>query len=270
MGLIEPVRAALRQFQCIVLQAESFDPATVERAFTLAVPGSVESYLVPRLLALLRREAPGVCLTLRGLNYGTVLHELDTDQIDLGIGVITEGQAHHRIRSLYRFGYLCLFNADLLDVPTPILLDDYLRFPHIMTSMTGTDRGLVDVALDATLRPPALRTRATRTRHAQARAPAKQVSRDYSMGSRRGRGPSENAASIRASSASVSDSAPAPALSAACSGLDALGIVKEDGRRTRNRSATWRAVAPWRAAMSCNTRPPGVRGPGKLPWPNGL
>jgi DNA-binding transcriptional LysR family regulator len=149
MALIEPVRAALRQFQCIVLQEDSFDPATVERAFTLAIPGSVESYLVPRLLALLRREAPGVCLSLRGLDYGTVLNQLDTDQIDLGIGVITEGQAHHKIRALYRFGYLCLFNPDLLDVPTPISLEDYLRFPHIMTSMTGTDRGLVDIALEA-------------------------------------------------------------------------------------------------------------------------
>ncbi|CAO4186093.1 hypothetical protein CLBKND_04861 [Methylorubrum aminovorans] len=149
MALVEPVRTALRQFQGIVLREDTFDPATVERAFTVAVPGSVESYLVPRLLAFLRREAPGVRLTLRALDYATVQAELDADQIDLGIGIITEGQAHHKLRALYRFGYLCLFNADLLGVPTPLSLDDYLRFPHIMTSMTGTDRGVVDIALAA-------------------------------------------------------------------------------------------------------------------------
>ncbi|GJE62053.1 LysR family transcriptional regulator [Methylobacterium trifolii] len=149
MALVEPVRAVLRQFQGIVLREDTFDPATMEHTFTIALPGSVESYLVPRLLALLQREAPGVRLTLRALDYGTVQNELDADLIDFGIGVITEGQAHHKLRALYRFGYLCLFNADLLSVPAPLSLDDYLRFPHIMTSMTGTDRGLVDVALAA-------------------------------------------------------------------------------------------------------------------------
>src|SRR5437764_2129948 len=36
---------------------------------------------------------------------------------------------------------------------------------------------------------------------------------------------------------------PAPALSAACSALDAFGIAITDGARVRNASATWRAVA---------------------------
>lgn len=53
VALVEPDRSAVRQFQCIVLREDSFDPATVERGFTLAVPGSVEAYLIPRLLALL-------------------------------------------------------------------------------------------------------------------------------------------------------------------------------------------------------------------------
>lgn len=149
MALVEPVRAAVRQFQCIVLREDTYDPATVERTFTIAVPGSVEAHLIPRLLAYLGREAPGVRLNLRALDYATVQDELDADRIDLGIGIITEGQAHHKLRTLYRFGYLCLFNPELLGVAAPLSLDDYLKFPHIMTSMTGADRGVVDVALEA-------------------------------------------------------------------------------------------------------------------------
>ncbi len=72
----------------------------------------------------------------------------------------------------------------------------------------------------------------------------------YSMGSARGRGPRGKAASIRDSSASVSRRSPAPALSAACSGLDALGIANSEGRRSKNRSATWRGVARCAAAIS--------------------
>ena len=148
-ALIEPVRASLRQFQGIVLHENVFDPATVERAFTIAVPGSVEVHLVPRLLALLQREARGVRLTLRALDYGTVLDELDADRLDIGIGLMTKGQTHHKIRPLYRFGYLCLFNEKLLGLRAPLSLEDYLRFPHVMTSITGTDRGVVDEALAA-------------------------------------------------------------------------------------------------------------------------
>jgi len=148
-SLIGPVRTALQQFQTIVLREDSFEPSTVERAFAIAVPGSVEMLLGPRLLAYLQDHAPGIRLTFRTLDYATVLHELDGDTIDLAVGVITQGQAHHKVRPLYRFGYLCLFNADLLNVPTPLSLDDFLRFPHILTSLTGTDQGVVDDALAA-------------------------------------------------------------------------------------------------------------------------
>lgn len=145
--LAEPVRSALRQFQGIVLQEDSFDPATVERSFTLAVPGSVEARVVPALLAFLGREAPGIRVVIRNLDYGTVLDDIDGDRIDLAVGVISRGQMHHKVRQLYKFGYLCLFNRKLLGVEGPLSLDDYLRFPHIMTSMTGTGLGVVDEAL---------------------------------------------------------------------------------------------------------------------------
>lgn len=145
--LIEPVRSALRQFQTIVLREDAFDPTTAERVFTIAVPGSVEMLLGPRLLSTLQREAPGIRLSFRSLEYGTLLKELDADQIDLAVGLITKGHFQHKIRPLYRFDYCCLFNPDLLGVSPPLSLDDFLRFPHVMTSMTGTGTGVVDDAL---------------------------------------------------------------------------------------------------------------------------
>ena len=148
-ALVAPVRTALREFQGIVTREDAFDPASVERAFAIALPGSVEVLFGPRLLAFLQREAPGLRLTLRPFEDDRVLADLDADRLDLAIGLVTRGQAHHKARPLYRSGYLCLFNADLLGVAAPISLDDYLRFPHIMTSLTGTDRGVVDEALAA-------------------------------------------------------------------------------------------------------------------------
>ena len=149
MSLVEPVRSALRHFQTIVLHEDSFDPSTEERAFAIALPGSVEMLLGPLLLAYLQAHAPALRVTFRVFDDATVLSELDADRVDLALGLITHGQIQHKVRPLYRFGYLCLFNADLLKVPVPLSLDDYLRFPHVMTSLSGTDLGVVDEALAA-------------------------------------------------------------------------------------------------------------------------
>jgi hypothetical protein len=73
--------------------------------------------------------------------------------------------------------------------------------------------------------------------------------RIYNIGSLAGRGPRGKALSMRAMSATDNRKSPAPAFSAACSGVEALGMVKSPGRRTRNWSATWRGVARYSSAI---------------------
>ncbi len=84
---------------------------------------------MPTLLARLRATAPGVSLRLRPINRISVLDELDAGSLDLGIGVFTQGQNHHKRRSLYAENFLCLFSPDQLKLSPPISLEDYLRVP---------------------------------------------------------------------------------------------------------------------------------------------
>lgn len=147
LKLAEPLRATLRQVQALVHREERFDPATVERSFTVSLPDSVEVLLGPRLIAQLRREAPGIRLLLRSVDRTRILDELDADRVDLAIGLFSEGQIHHKRRLLYRDSYVVLFNADLIGIQPPIGLDDYLRFPHVLTSLRETAHGVVDDAL---------------------------------------------------------------------------------------------------------------------------
>lgn len=147
MALVGPVRTALRQIQCIVNRGEAFDPGVAERTFGIALPGSMEALLGPRLLSLVASEAPNVRIVLQSLDYGQVLPNIDADRIDIAVGVFDSGQMHHKVRPLYRDGYLCLFNETLLKVRAPLSLDDYLRYPHVMTTLTGTGPGVVDEAL---------------------------------------------------------------------------------------------------------------------------
>lgn len=149
IALAEPLRAVLRSVQALVHQEEHVDPATLERTFTVSLPDSLEILLGPRLIAYLRAHAPGIRLLLRSVEAVRILDELDADRVDLALGFFSKGQVHHKQRLLYRESYVVLFNADLVNLSAPIGLEDYLRFPHVLTSLRETAHGVVDDALAA-------------------------------------------------------------------------------------------------------------------------
>ncbi len=110
LSLVEPVRAALRQFQGIVLREDDFDPATVERSFTLAFPAASKcgsSRACSPSLHVRRRHPPAPGRPRLRERAGGIS---TPDRIDMAVGIISEGQVHHKVRQLYRFGFLSLFN----------------------------------------------------------------------------------------------------------------------------------------------------------------
>src|SRR5262249_58841923 len=81
-----------------------------------------------------------------------LLDALDADELHLAIGydVFPQGQTHHKRRRLSTETYLCMFNAERTGITPPISLDDYVRLPHVLTSLRpkGSVRGVVDEALE--------------------------------------------------------------------------------------------------------------------------
>ncbi len=150
MGLIDPVRVALSQIEALVTREKAFDPQTADRVFRIGLPDSVEVLLGPTLLAYICATAPGVRLRFHTIiDSSQVLDDIDADRIDLafGIGTFAEGQAHHKRRALLTESYLCMFNAVLVGLTPPISLEDYVRLPHVLTSLRAGERGPVDDAL---------------------------------------------------------------------------------------------------------------------------
>lgn len=146
-ALTEPIRTALARIEAIIAPPAAFDPATAERQFSIGLPDSTEVLLVPRLLAHLRAVAPGVRLLIRNVDRLRILQDLDDGRIDLGIGLFEEGETHHKRRLLHKDNYLCIFNPALVGVESPISLEDYVRWPHVLTSLVESAHGVVDVAL---------------------------------------------------------------------------------------------------------------------------
>ena len=149
LALVDPVRVALSQIQALVSRDEAFDPRTAERTFRVGLPDSVEVLAVPALLAHVCEAAPGVRLRLHTVDPSRLLDDLDADRLDLAVGfaAFPGGQAHHKRRLLATDAYVCLFNAERVGVSPPISLDDYVRLPHVLTSMRPGERGVVDDAL---------------------------------------------------------------------------------------------------------------------------
>ena len=150
LALADPVRAALTQIRAVMSRDEPFDPSTAERTFRIGLPDSAEVLLVPALLAHLREIAPGIRLRLHNIDSSQLMDDLDADRMDLAVGYgDLPGQVHHKRRLLLRETYLCMFSAERTGITAPVSLDDYLRFPHILTSLRqGKDEsGVVDKAL---------------------------------------------------------------------------------------------------------------------------
>lgn len=152
LALVDPVRNTLAQIQALVSRDEAFDPGTAERIFRIGLPDSMEILIIPALLAELREVAPGIRLRLHNIDSSRLLDDLDADRLDIaiGYGAFPQGQAHHKRRLLFTETYLCMFDADRTGVTPPISLADYLRLPHVLTSLRHEqgERGVVDEALE--------------------------------------------------------------------------------------------------------------------------
>src|SRR5262245_48012969 len=147
LALVDPVRIALAQITALVSRDETFDARTAERSFRIGLTDSAEVLIGPALLAHLCEAAPGIRLRLSSTDR--LFEELDADQLDLGVGYgpPAEGQAHHKRRVLSTDPFLCMFNAERVGVSPPISLEDYVRLPHVLTTLRRGERGIVDEAL---------------------------------------------------------------------------------------------------------------------------
>jgi DNA-binding transcriptional LysR family regulator len=147
LALGVPVRTALAGLER-ALGDEQFDPARAQLTFVLAASDFVEFVLVPRLLARLSREAPGVRLQLPSWPHTKVPAGLATGEIDLTIGFFPELPAGHHEGPLFPDGFVCVVRKDHPKVGKRLTLDTYLSLLHVLVTTETAGPGVVDIALE--------------------------------------------------------------------------------------------------------------------------
>jgi DNA-binding transcriptional LysR family regulator len=152
------VREALRQLQ-ETLTPNPFDAATSTATFVLAMADATASELIPGLLNIVERDAPGVSLRVVPLSTRDPRRLLDAESADLAVGhfpaVLADltaneqsgGAVSFNHQRLYDGEYVCVMRKNHPLAKKTLTLDRFCDARHMLVSFSGRPFGFVDEAL---------------------------------------------------------------------------------------------------------------------------
>ena len=125
-----------------------FNPKTSDRVFYIATTDIVEQMFMPELVAHLAKKAPYIGIRLVRWNIGTVTNQLLNSDVSLAIGVTTLDSPNIMQRPLYDEVFACAARKNHPYFESKQGLEDFLLYPHTMTSSGDRTKGVVDSALE--------------------------------------------------------------------------------------------------------------------------
>jgi DNA-binding transcriptional LysR family regulator len=145
------IQTAIAAIEGALNEGERFDPAGSRMTYRLCLSDIGEAYLLPTVLAALRREAPAVTVKSSPLPHGEIRDSLDAGVVDFAVGFLPSIRGTQQAQ-LMRDRYAVLLRADhpLLERRVrgaPFVRDlaglEYAAvYPHSETSRILQDLGL--------------------------------------------------------------------------------------------------------------------------------
>jgi LysR family transcriptional activator of mexEF-oprN operon len=143
--LIDPF---LQDLRLALLEREDFDPRTVERAFRFAIADDLEAALLPRLIRILREEAPGVQLVVRDADYQAIDRILQAGDAEVVLAaLLPELQLRVPNQILYEENFVALFDPEQIAISSLMVLEEYLATPQLLISPRGEMSGMLEPRL---------------------------------------------------------------------------------------------------------------------------
>jgi DNA-binding transcriptional LysR family regulator len=146
VALREPVRRGLVELSR-ALAGGTFDPATAKRTLSITAGDFFTVLLLPPLLDILRREAPGLDLVVRPTDGSREADLLEAGEIDAAIVVAIADRATLRRLRLFTETFVCVVRKDHPEVGETLTLETFVRLPHALISPRGSGPTFVDEAL---------------------------------------------------------------------------------------------------------------------------
>ena len=157
LALWPAVRDALQNLQN-ALSTEAFSPQTNTSNLVLAMADATAAELIPPLVNVLERDAPGMSIRVIPLSTRDPRKLLQEGVADVALGffpkVLAELAAHAVVdaspfshRRLYDGTYACVLRKGHTLAKQPLSLDDYCAARHLLVSFSGRPFGLIDESL---------------------------------------------------------------------------------------------------------------------------
>jgi DNA-binding transcriptional LysR family regulator len=154
------VRDAMERLQDAMVPSH-FEPAQADTTFVLAMADATAAELIPGLIDVMDREAPGVSMRVLPLTTRDPRRLLAEQTADLAVGyfpaVMADLTARAQAGEAVAFSHQRLFNGDYVCVMRhghplargTLTLDRYCAARHLLVSFSGRPHGFVDQALAA-------------------------------------------------------------------------------------------------------------------------
>jgi DNA-binding transcriptional LysR family regulator len=158
LALWPTVQEALRQLQAS-LAPSPFVASTATTTFVLTMADATAAELMPGLVEVIDRDAPGVALRVVPLTTRDPRRLLEDELADLAIGyfpsvlasLTAQAQSGDAVpylhQRLYDSDYVCVMHRDHPLAREPLTLDRFCGARHLLVSFSGRPFGFIDEAL---------------------------------------------------------------------------------------------------------------------------
>lgn len=145
-ALAPTVKRLLDELDRALAPTAPFDPATLERTFTIATTDYAEIVLLPPLLEIVRRVAPKVSLRLRPASL-RLDQDLEASDLDLAFAPAVELSPRLIAPKLFDDHFVCVVRSGHPGVGRRLTLKRFVGLDHLQISPRGGPGGPVDDAL---------------------------------------------------------------------------------------------------------------------------
>jgi len=143
--LIGPCREILESIRRLSEREAGFVPATANRRFRVCMTDASHVTILPRLLAHVRAEAPGIRLEAAKID-GNTERALESGEADLAIGYVPWLAGGIYQQQLFEQDWVCLANPNHPRIRAKLTLRQYKSERHVLIA-AGTGAQLLDLAL---------------------------------------------------------------------------------------------------------------------------
>lgn len=146
--LREPVRRILESVDADILGLPTFDPSTSHRTFAISTSDIGELVFLPKLMAALKSQAPGISLQCHSIPPYELERAMADGMVDVALGYFPDLNGNSFIQQkLFEHPFTCIVRRDHPSVKHALSLEQFLGVGHIVVAQKGRSQELFETQM---------------------------------------------------------------------------------------------------------------------------